>query len=323
MKTNRFGIAAVMLLCCAVFSFSDGLLSEVQEEVHNFSETMAKSLPFNASIGLNWSDAYIGQLIGLPPHFGIGISGGVTSMDSDSLQKVLEAFDMSLPIARMVMPAYTLEGRIGGFLLPFDVGIKFGALPEHNLGDTFTIDYTLVGADFRYALLTGGVILPAVSVGVGINYLRGGLTAPLPSMGFKVIHDKWLEYTDSTGGFTWETTALDFKAQVSKSFFFITPYLGLGLSHAWSKAGYSVKGNLTYTGGTVDQLKNDLAAAEITGIDLEDNKGFSSIIENTGWSLRAFGGLAFNLAFIKIDITGMFNFLDANWGGTLGIRFQL
>lgn len=319
------GMSAGLLLGAAVSGFSDGNLKNLQDGVNDFSAGMAKSLPFNAAIGLNWSNAYIGQLIGVPPHFGIGIVGGVTTIDSDSLQKVLEAFDMSLPMSQMILPAYAFEARVGGFFLPFDLGFKLGILPENSFGDSFKFDYTLIGGDIRYAVMKGGVILPAVSVGVGVNYLKGGLAAPLPNMEFEVANGKKLAYTDSTAGFTWETIMLDFKAQVSKSFFFITPYLGLGLSHAWSKAGYSVNGKLKYNGQDVDvdQLARDLAAAGITGIDLEGSRGFSSIIENTGWSFRAFGGLSLNISFIKIDLTAMFNFLDTNWGGSLGIRFQL
>ncbi|MDR1956667.1 MAG: hypothetical protein LBQ30_07425 [Treponema sp.] len=336
MKLYRqmLSMSAALAVCAttSVFSQTANPLSELQAQVDGFSDKLAQSLPFNATLGLNWSDAYIGQLIGIPPHFGVGVSGGVTTMDLGYLTKLTDLFGVSLdlPIDRMIMPGYTVEGRIGGFFLPFDVGLKFGVLPQMNFTENITFDYTLVGGDIRYALLKGP-ILPNVSLGVGLHYLRGGIGTVIQGAGtsftFNSPSPHTLKLSDPELAFSWETTTLDFKAQISKSLFIVTPYLGLGVSHGWSKAGYTVDSDLTYDGTTVDGstiegLKDALALAGIGGIAI-DEQGFSSILEKNGWGFRVFGGLSFNLLVIRLDLTGMYSFLDSNFGGSFGVRFQL
>jgi opacity protein-like surface antigen len=322
-----FGITVAIVLGATVSVFSlESPISELQHQVNEFSDTLARSLPFNASLGLNWSDAYIGQLIGAPPHFGIGLSGGLTTMDLGSFEDVAGLFGISMPVSinLMPMPGYTVEGRIGGFILPFDVGFKCGVLPPVDFSRNFQFDYTLVGGDIRYAVLKGP-ILPHVSVGVGLNYLKGDLSTVINGSGPSfTFGGNTLALSDPEIGFSWETTSLDFKAQISKSLFIITPYLGLGVSHGWSKAGYTVESNLWYNGKPVKgtDLKAIRATIGDDNIDLT-GQGFSSIIKNTGWGFRAFGGLSFNLLVIRLDLTGMYNFLDRNLGGSFGVRFQL
>ncbi|MDR3172341.1 MAG: hypothetical protein LBU17_12105 [Treponema sp.] len=321
------GFVLVMGLWYAGPVFAAESLRGLQDAVGDFADKLAKSLPFNASFGLNWSDAYIGKLIGeLPPHFGVGISGGLTTMDFDAFDDLVGYFGITMPFSlkHMLIPAYAVEARVGGFFLPFDIGLKFGWLPHVRFGSDFTINYTLLGADFRYAVLDRK-IPPKVSVGVGVNYLGGGFSTAINGMTRDFTFASGsppLSLTDPELGLSWQSTSLDFTAQVSKSIFIITPYLGLGLSHAWSHAGYTVNSDLSYENG-LDALKQDLKKAGITGIDDLDQDGFSSMVDVTAWGLRIFGGISFNLAVLRLDITGMFNCFDANFGGTLGIRFQL
>ncbi len=54
-----------------------------------------------------------------------------------------------------------------------------------------------------------------------------------------------------------------------------------------------------------------------------DKTGFSSEAEFSGWSFRVFGGMSINLALFKIDVTGMYNFIDKNYGISLGTRLQI
>jgi hypothetical protein len=310
-----------------VNSFGDDL-TDLQKNVDAFSSELANSLPFNASMGLNWSDAYIGKFLDLPPHFGVGISGGITSLDSVAFGDLLKNFGTSLPLDQMLLPAYVVEGRLGGFFLPFDVGVKFGALPQVDFGDHLKIDYLLAGADVRFAVMEGNLILPKLSVGVGFNFLKSMLTAPLGGGVSFNVAGKSLELSQPEAVFSWETKSIDLKAQLSKSFAIITPYVGLGASYAWSSAGYSVDSELKYGGKTVDstainEIKNSLANAGVQGLDNINANGFSSIINVEGWAFRAFGGLSLNVLLIRFDLTGMYNFADSNYGVTLGVRVQI
>ena len=330
MKNGRVALIGILLcLFVAVSGFSETTLKDLQKVMDDFSENMANSLPFNSTIGLNWSHAHIGQFLGVPPHFGVGVSLGLTTMDAGAFDNLLKQFGISsLPdFGGFPVPGYTVEGRIGGFVLPFDAGIKFGYMPL-SLGDV-KLDYLLVGGDIRYAVLKGNAILPTVSLGIGFNYMDGGLSKKIDEdrmFNFPYLSDTaTLTVGAPDVGITWETKTLDFKAQVSKSLFIITPYLGLGASYGWSRAGYSIDSKITAKDSSDNPLAlNDVRSAiKAFGIDNVDGAGFSSEKEISGLSFRTFGGLSFNLAFIKIDLTGMYNFSDGNYGVTLGTRFQL
>ena len=316
-------IVALLILSMGMQGFAQTTtISDIRQNVAAFSSAMAESLPFNSTLGLNWSDAYIGKLFpSAIPHFGVGLSLGFTSLDLPAFSDLMSAFgadginDMPFNMDRMILPAYTLEARIGGFFLPFDMGFKFGYLPEVNfpMADSLNIHYMLVGFDVRYALMEGNVILPKISLGLGFNYLEGGIGASVGSD---------IEINPGSGGnFTihapkvglrWEAYTFDLRAQISKSFLIITPYLGFGATYGWSTAGYEIE--TTISGNT----------AAANGLEERTSRGLSSMVEQSGqFAFRTFGGLSINLAVIKLDFSGMYNFSDNNFGASFGFRFQL
>jgi hypothetical protein len=322
----RRPLVLVLILLAAGPAFSQTAFQKLVDGVDTFSTQMADSLPLNSAQGLNWSSAYIGQLLGVPPHFGVGISAGATMIKAENLSALTNAFGVSIPIDGMFPnPGYTVEGRIGGFILPFDVGLKVGYLPPVG-PEKFQLEYLLVGGDFRYALLKGGLALPELSLGIGINYLSGGILA-------KVGND--IEFSRGTGtdtltlaapslDFSWETLNFELKAQISKSFLIVTPSIGAGINYARTKAGY--------TASSTQSIGNDATLGEFAnefGVEFDGNKGFSSIKEINGYSLRLFGGISFNLAVIRIDVTAQagtgndFNFGSLSYGAGLAVRFQL
>ena len=315
--------SALLILGAAspVFSQSQQFtLKDLTGTMDVFSEKLAKSLPFNASMGLNWADAYIGSF----PHFGVGISGGFTTMQDDSLGNVMDMFvpglsDNLLSLAGFPMPGLMIEGRIGGIKF-FDVGVKVGYLPtKPKQFDKMT--YFLIGGDVRFALLKEKLVTPDLSLGVGYNYMRG-------SIGKNIGSEIKIDYQDASNvtqtitlsppelGINWSTSVIDLKAQISKTFAIVTPYLGVGGSYGMSKAGYSLDTKIDAA---------DIAAAKeifkAAGIDITD--GLSSETPIDGWSFRTYGGLSLNLLILRLDLTGLYNFLDNNWGLTLGIRLEI
>ena len=323
-----------ILLLAAGVSFSvqaQSNLSDVQRGVAEFSDGLAKALPFSSSLGLNWSDAYIGKFFpSAPPHFGVGVAVGATSLETDSLRNL--ASQMGAVIfgnSRWIpIPAYTLEGRMGGFFLPFDVGIKFGYLPTLRYQE-IDLDYMLVGGDVRYAVLDGkrNPLVPNVSVGLGLNYISGGVRTNVGLSQSIRIGIFNFHFSNSDVSFKWDSLSLDFKVQISKSLLFLTPYVGLGGSYAWSKAGYLIETGVTVNGQAITQNHIDAINAELDKLNLEridiSAQGFSSIVRRNDINLRAFGGLSFNLMVLKLDLTGLYSFLDNNFGASLGFRFQI
>lgn len=317
---KKISIFMLICLCAAGPVFSDVDLKGLKKSVDNFSERMAYSLPFNAAIGLNWSDAYIGKLLDVPPNFGIGVSAGFTTIDSSTAAKMLEQFDLNLPYDWNSFPliGYTLEGRIGGFVLPFDIGIKVGYMDIKPA--SFESEYLLFGGDIRYAILDGDTIPLKLSVGVGYNYLKGGVTMT-QSGSMKLTYDSYsVEIPNPKVGLVWETSAVDFKAQLSFSMLVVTPYVGVGASYAWSKAGIKIDGKLKESGGSGlgDIVKNEIKKS---GFDVSNNE-ISSIVDVEDLNTRIFGGFSINLPAFRIDFTGMYN-MDKNYGVTVGARFQL
>ena len=316
-------------------------LQEIQEGVVDLAEGISKSLPFNSALGLNWSDAYIGQVFpGSPAHFGAGISVGLTTMEMAPIENLLGYLgsDISLGWSKMPIPAYTVEGRIGGFSFPFDIGLKFGYLPSLAISD-ITLNYLLVGGDIRYAVMDGmtNTARPNLSVGLGLNYLSGGVGASIGGTQEISFDDYFTGYKytilldQPEMNLDWHTFSLDLKAQISKTFSILTPYLGLGGSYAWTSTGYSVNADVRMRRGSgafnpigqaeIDTLNRYLQDAGLEPMDI-DAKGISSIIENSAFNVRAYGGFSVNLSAFRLDLTGLFNFLDQNLGVSLGFRFQ-
>ena len=341
MKTKKH--VKIMLLCMILTlgivspAFSQTQLGDLTATMDAFADSMAKALPFNASMGLNWSDAYIGKFFpSLPPHFGVGVSGGFTIMDADYIGDLLNIFSPGLSGDLLSLSGFPIlgmmaEARLGGIILPFDIGVKIGILPFSP--GLFDLDYFLVGADFRYAVVKGNLILPKISVGVGFNHLSGGIGRNI-GKGLSIAYvdpaetpsAKTLSLSQPKIGIDWSTNTVDFKAQISKRLNIpiirlgFTPYIGAGASRGTSEVSYGLKTTVT-TDGNIDQAREIFKAA---GIDIPATlDGFSSTKEITGWNMRAFGGLSFNIVLLSFDLTGLYSFNDANFGVTFGARLQI
>jgi hypothetical protein len=338
---KNFGVKILIPLIMSIWAvnpvFSQNL-ENLQTNVNKFTDNMAHALPFNSTMGLNWSDGYIGQITALPPHFGIGFSAGLTTMDFDSVKDLLGFF--GLPINSAIesigfpIPGYTVEGRIGGVKYPFDIGLKFGYLPQDTIKSFFdSFDYglkhMLFGADVRYSLLNLKILIPKISIGLGFNYMEGGITAPpFENLSYNFTDPDTgavykLTTTEAQLGLEWRTMSAEFKAQASFPFKFITPYAGAGVSFAWSQAGYKVttpKLLINDDDLSEDEKKILLEQLKITNVS---DTGFETINKFNGISARVFGGFSINVAFFRIDFTGMYEFIGGYLGATFGMRFQL
>ncbi len=327
---KRKMVIVALLAALAALPVGAQTFAEYEEGFQDFADGVASALPLNAAVGLNWSDAYIGNF----PHFGVGVAVGAATMPWDSFEKVEDMLatdiageypalqDWGVPI-----PALAIEARVGGLLLPFDVGVKVGFLPEDSkamLPSGVTADYLMFGADVRYALLKGGGVIPAVSIGAGYTYLKGsvamadvlGGTTTITDVGSHVI-----SVTDPDVTFDWQASVIDLKAQVSKSLLVLTPYAGVGASLAVAKAGGGLAAEVLVDGVSPDQdLIEEIE--EALGEDFDPDEGFFVTSEATGWTFRAFGGVSVNILMLKLDLTGMYNFSSGTFGASLSGRVQ-
>jgi hypothetical protein len=327
-------IFVLILLANPIYSQNINNLDNLQASVKEFSKNMAMSLPFNSTIGLNWSDAYIGQLVGIPPGLGVGATVGATTVNLNPINKLLSQFYYELPDSQLgfPLPGYTIEARIGGFIIPFDIGVKFGYLNMDSLASfDVALDYMLIGGDIRFSVINSKIAPVNLSVGLGYNHLRGGITTTVPmgtedGFSFYVPGDGSyiLSMDDPELGVLWKTDVLEAKAQVSFPLVVITPYVGLGVSYAWSTVGYRVNSsvNVSGTGGkTLDDLIETLNQYGLSNIRAD--KGFNSMVNVSDWNTRVFGGISLNLLIFRFDFTAMYNVRDSNYGATIGLRIQL
>lgn len=304
--------------------------SDYEDGFKDFTDGLAQALPLNAAIGLNWADAHIGNI----PHFGVGLTVGLATVPWSSLEKLDDALggqisgqyselkDYGAPI-----PAIAVEGRLGGLILPFDVGVKIGFLPAESkalLPSGVTADYLMFGGDVRLALLKGGAIMPKLSVGAGYTYLKGrvAMDDAVAAQTITNVGGHDISMSGADVALEWQASVIDLKAQLSKSLLVLTPYIGVGASLAVTSASTGLEATILVDGGV--PTAGDIADIEAaTGEDFDPNKGFFVSSDASGWGFRAFGGVAVNLLMLKLDITGLYNFAGGNYGVSVSGRIQL
>ncbi len=341
----RRSILVVVLLALVALSLSAQSWSfdVYKDSFQAFSDAVAEALPFNATIGLDWSSAYVGQL----PHFGIGLTAGASSLPYEAVKTTFSDLDIALPSELeqlkdygVPFPAAALNARLGGFFLPFDIGFKAGFIPPEALSFLpYPMDYLMLGGDVRVPLLKGKGLLPALSVGAGYTYLRGSVAVPdaiaggsvnmtdfMNNMGYS---GSWnIGVTDPDVAFAWQTHVIEAKAQVSKSLFIITPYLGIGAAYGISQAGGGLTGaEVTRNGSPISaqDIADIQAAFADAGYEAPEisAEGFLLSSGVRGWAVRAFGGLSFNLLILKLDLTGGYNFTSDSYSLAANARIQI
>ncbi len=306
-------------------------IASMETAFSSFSTDVAEALPVASTIGLNWSDSKVRGF----PHFGVGVSLGAVMIPEDAFISLANTLSITLPSTitdaglGIPFPAYVVDARVGVPLLPIDIGVKLGVLtPEMSsaISSDVAVDYVLAGFDIRTPIIKGNLVLPAVTLSAGYNYLSGGINTSVASAGAlatqidigTVLPGVTIDYTDPDVRFAWETNTIDFKLQASKSLLIITPYAGLGYAYGWSKAGGGISSDITFTGATEDQVRDALAAA---GYDVElSADGFAILAESSGGSLRAFGGISVNLFILKLDLNAMYNLSTASLGASANVR---
>ncbi len=309
---------------------------DMENSFSKFSADVAGSLPFASTVGLQWSDAYVGGF----PHFGVGLSTGAVMIPEEAFTTLANTLGFALPdqLTKLgigvPLPGYTIDARLGLPFLPLDIGVKLGIIPKDLIKSTaFGVEYTLAGADVRFPVVKQNVVLPAVSLGVGFNYLSSTIsttasTGLAQSIDLSTIDSslKTLTFTDPEIAFTMESKVIDAKLQVSKSFLIFTPYLGAGYSYGWSTAGGGILASVLYDGtpikqSEIDTINNALTASGQSPLDLSSTQVLISSA-STGGSFRAFGGVSINILVLKLDISGMYNVNTKSFGASFNTRIS-
>ncbi len=336
---RRLLILLVLLLLSSTILMGQIDYTDFKDSYNEFSDKIATALPYLSTIGLNWSDAHLKEF----PHFGIGITVGAVFLPTEAFGDVFDTFGVSIPgnfdIGQLgiPLPAYVVDARLGGFKDFFDLGFKVGFIWDQAgkalSGMTgFDFDYLLMGGDIRFIVLKDEEKKPGISIGLGYNYMRGGVsksnalgssqTIQFPAaMG---LSDITVDSPDVS--FFWECRVIDLKAQLSKKIKFFTPYIGFGGSYGVASAGGGLTSNVRYGGSNITQADIDAikAAFESAGMSVPDvsAEGITLKADASGWSFRTFGGFSINIFYFIIDATAMWNFTSRSLGADLNLRFQ-
>jgi hypothetical protein len=338
MKKMLLAVALLAALTGAAWAQVD--FSDYQDSFESFSDGVANSLPVSASIGLNWSHAYIGQF----PHFGVGLSLGGMFIPYETMEPIVTTLGVGSSIPQQLktygipFPTIAAGARLGGFGLPFDLGFKLGVIPESAkdlFSDNVTADYFLIGGDVRLPVVRGKGLVPTVSIGGGYTFVRGriGVTDVASEQRIN-IHDAMVGYgypedtyelivANPDLVFTWDTHTIEAKAQASWNLFVLTPSLGIGAAYGISTAGGGLDSALTYeVGGVPGNLADVQTVFESYGYTVPTASGIEVISKANGWSFWVYGGTAINIFFLKVDLNAMYNFLNGDYGLSANLRLQ-
>jgi hypothetical protein len=292
----------IIIIICNLF-FLAPLFSQTvsfDDQVQEFADAVNPTLPFVASTGLTWSTPYVGQLIGYPLHFGIGVFFSSSFMSNSEPAALGETMGISIEESMMKdkqwFPNYVIAGRIGGVAdIPFDVGLKFGLLPDTALWGSLDYNSMIFGFDIRYAFYAPRESGPVIAVGIGYDMLEGGVTGTAT-----IVPNGTQNVTSGMPAhIVWESHTIKAQAVFSQPLlstgfcFFGSVDRGVGMNKAGVKFG--------------DDVLNPVH---------ENMKDVSTMLLSTAF------GMGYEFKQFRIDANFMLNFINFESGICIGFRYQ-
>lgn len=371
-KTLAAAFAVIALASASLYAadyeipISEDKKTEIANGLNAFAGNILVAAPQAATQQNVWADAYIGKLFpSLPPHFGVGISLGGTKMDMTGLKDAATAFEGmindfvpdsgdssitdqlkgtvdfgSIPDI-FVMPTVSIDARIGGIFLPFDIGISAmmtnPSLFSVDLSDPNSLtsmsapmnfnafgfngsaDYLTLGIDIRYCVLDGGVILPKVSVGAGYNITKGS---------FGISSDK--SGVDANMNLSFNTQVIYVQAEVSKSIMIATVFGGARalVSNTSTSWAWNINGTKSLGGHNLIISGEDSGScnADTTSSTYQDGKWDFSGVQPQLYAGVGFNFLVFQTSLsVCADIRSFMdrtNYEDALWSGAFSFHVK-
>lgn len=330
-----------LILAAARAEATEFIIDDIRNAGIAFHEEMMGVMPSNSLAGFNWSDPHIGQLFGVPPHAGIGVSYGWVSAEDGPFNDFTKAFGIDGG-SGFALHAPLIEARIGGFWIPFDIGGKFGMFDDFSLdkalfSNNLVKSLLIYGVEFRYSLTDKLDLLPfpKVSVALSYNYASGSMKSVMSSQQsqFQVGAPTLQLWADSASlNYSWELKTIECRIQVASDFVFFTLYGGAGAAYFWGNTKYRVDfGGMSFftQGGSqvgLQQMLDMWKAYGFSDIDVLTRgsmpTGFESKIEGSGGGARLFGGASFNFFVFKLDLSASVSVPATKISWTVGLRVQ-
>ena len=261
---------------------------KVKVGLTEFVTGLADTVPAVSTMNNVWADAYVGQLIGVPPHLGTGFSAGLAKMDISGVKKAASALGID-SISKLndnfVLPTISMDFALGGLFLPFDLTGSFWVMKEPVSLGGLQYSTKSFNVKLRVPILKQNLVLPNLSLGVGYAKNSGE---------FSVSADKNL-YINTT--YSSEIYSADL--QVSKSVIFLTPYAGARVLA--SKSDNSWKYIDPITGGDKGTYKN----------------------EDMNINYQLFAGTSFNFLVVRLNVNAAIDLKSKLWSAGLGVQVKL
>ena len=267
--------------------------------MNEFSNSLLPVIP-NVSLQQGvWPDAYIGKVFpGFPPHLGGRVTAGFATVKTTALKDAIKEMEDALSVKfptlpdTFLFPTITIDAKVGGLFLPFDIGLSIMKIPHlslSKLGAPVTVDFFTVGGSFRYAILQGNVVLPQLSIGLGGYYSKGYINVG-------AADGSYINTNFDSKIFFLET-------QLSKQFLFVTPFIGLRLAVSQANVSWDIKAaSYTLAGGA--------------SYDFSEN--FADSMQPS-----LFGGVGFNFLFFQTTLAASYDMRYNVWGANLSFRAKL
>ena len=272
-----------------------------------------------------WPDAYIGKLVpSVPPHFGIGVSASgtfiSTSAFTDAITAIINTIDESASgttekftfsiTEKIPIPAYSVNARLGGFFLPFDIGLYGSYLNFNKLSyNDFSggIRYWSAGGDIRVALMKGNAVLPKLSLGAGYIFTRMNLHTA-GSKAYIIGSDSYTARADTNVHFDMHTIFM--QVQLSKKLLIFTPYVGARAVLNVANSGYDYS----------------YAATRNNAIFIDET--VSHTYTTPTWNFKniqpqIYAGLGFSIFFFQLTAGGCWNPRNNLWSVNVNACFKM
>lgn len=274
---------------------------------NDFSDVLTDVLPNTQTQQNVWSQAWIGGL----PHFGFGLNAGASELDVTALKDVASALGIDVGDLRdsYVMPTVTADIRIGGFILPFDIGFNICSLDSSKIGaletaiDPVAFDFFTVGGDIRYAVIRGGGIFPRLSVGGGFSYTDGGVS--VSDNGSKAA----LDFTSTT---------VFLSTQASVKLLCLVPFVGGRVMFNKTNVDWSAKADWVQLSGN-----SDFADAQKWGLLPTNFSGGSESGYFEDIRPQLYGGLSLDMLILDLTASASYDFLAKIPSGAVSVRLSL
>ncbi len=296
--------------------FANQAQSDYQTITNYVNGIFSKSMGFYTTLGWNTPPGVFDFVVG--PHVEVGLGVGadlisIPGLGSLNLGAVDAGSNFSIP-SFLPAPFPVVTGRVG-LMNGLDLGLKLNYLPAVSIPELgFSANYVGWGLDLRYKILDGKLTLPAVTVGLSWDTMRGGFSVVTNVNQSSQYKDPitTLNYTANLTGtntynLNWDTKSFGAKVEVGKDLGVIYPFAAVGFQRnsgnisSSMKAPYSV--TLTPGGGSSsgtlsansDSLPVIFEPKFVAGFDLGQGLHWAVVGESNGTDIA--GSTSFRAQF--------------------------